>query len=97
MQFTYIGDGDDCPSRITFMGRVYFELNIPVDVQDGELIAKLNGNKCFRHGDNVQDNIIDVEPTYGEKYSALKAAGVELENRTKSTVNEAYEKLEQNV
>ena len=48
MQFVYIGDGNDAPRKITFMGEVNFELNgDAVDVTDPALIKKLKGNTNF--------------------------------------------------
>lgn len=48
MRFKYIGDDNDPPEQIVFMGRVEFRLGQIVDVTDDHLVRKLRGNKCFQ-------------------------------------------------
>jgi len=66
MIFTYIGDGNLPPAAINFMGRQEFDLNVPQEVEDDELIEKLKGNKCF----------IEGKPDKKQKAAAAKAETV---------------------
>ena len=48
-KYQYIGSGEDSPKSIKFMGQVRFRLNEGyVEVTDAEILAKLEGNKCFK-------------------------------------------------
>ena len=48
-KYQYIGDGEDSPERIVFMGQVAFTLNHKgVEVTDEKIINKLEGNKSFK-------------------------------------------------
>ena len=66
-QVKYIGDGNESPEKINFMGRVKFNLGQTVNVTDEIALAKLEGNKCFEVlGDpevwpDKPTEIIDVE------------------------------------
>jgi len=49
MLFEYVGNGENSPESIKFMGKVKFKLKgKPVDVTDPAIIAKLQGNKSFK-------------------------------------------------
>lgn len=48
-KFQYVGDGNQSPESIKFMGKIRFYLKgAYVEVDDAEIIKKLEGNKCFR-------------------------------------------------
>lgn len=104
MKFTYVGDGDNAPQSITFMGKVKFELNgKAVEVKDELIARKLAGNRCFTAGgkadplgdsDGGSANAVgSPEPTYSDKLAALAEAQIKLQNRKGETVNQAYAEL----
>lgn len=49
MKYQYIGQGEDPPESIKFMGQVKFSLKGKyVDVTDPAILGRLKGNQCFR-------------------------------------------------
>ena len=90
MKFTYVGDGNQSPAEIHFMGREKFKLNVAKEVTDEELIAKLKGNPCFVEGEVEQD---DNQVGYRAMLAVLKEASVKPETRSKEHVKYAYESI----
>jgi hypothetical protein len=49
VKFIYIGDDNQPPQKIKFMGEVEFSLHgEPVDVENERLIEKLSKHRCFK-------------------------------------------------
>lgn len=106
MKYVFLGSGGEhAPTRIKFMGRVNFEVGVPTEVSDPEVLAKLKTHKFFKQCDKVviESNVIDVEevveaPTgavvsYHDKIKAIAAAGKKPASRSKADVEAAYAEL----
>lgn len=66
--FTYIGHGEDPPRKINFMGKQQFVRGVPTEVSDMEVLAKLEGHRCFVEGE------VDQEMLHDQDEAAIKAA-----------------------
>ena len=66
MKYQYIGEGEDSPKTINFMGQYKFTLNFHyVDVTDPEVLFKLENHPSFK---------VYVEPVKKAKKKSKKKA-----------------------
>lgn len=108
MKVTYVGSGITPPTQTTNFG-IEFKMNIPVEVEDEKILAKLNGHPCFIVGakdvamldgegieekdDDLGEQIDEALVSYHDMVAALKEAGVKPASRKAEDVEAAYLEL----
>jgi len=59
--YTYIGGGFSAPQIINFMGLQVFAKGKPTKVTHPDILAKINGNPCFRKGAVDEEVIFQMD------------------------------------
>lgn len=82
MRFRYVGAGADPPERTVFKGLHFERDGEPVEVTDADIVAKLDGNRCFERVDEDGAHIDDVEFDERDTLRArLRARGQTIDGR----------------
>lgn len=102
MKFIYLANTPQAPANTVFKG-VEFKANVPVEVEDESILAKLMNHPCFVRADAKatqveQDEVETADQdtkivSYQDMLSALAEAGVQPKSRKKADVEEAYAAL----
>ena len=79
--YTYIGQGEDAPAMINFMGRQEFMIGEAVDVTNETLLEKLKGNQSFKEGEVDRKVIIKAAQKAKEKANERRKDDKELNAR----------------